>query len=93
MEHVLYSQIMSHLDRNIILVHYQHGFWSGHLCEPQLINTIDNIVWSLKDKTQADPLILDFQKAWLSPTWKSAYETWTLWFSTPTRTVDKNMVN
>ena len=63
MEHVVYSQVMGHLDNNNILVNYQHGFRSGHSCESQLINAIDIIVRSMKDKTQVDLLILDFQKA------------------------------
>ena len=63
MEHVVYSQIMGHLDRNNILVHYQHGFRAGHSCESQLINAIDSIVRSMKEREQIYLLILDFQKA------------------------------
>ena len=63
MEHVVYSQIMGHLDRNNILVHYQHGFRSGHSCGSQLINAIDNIVRSMIEGEQVDLLILDFTKA------------------------------
>ena len=47
-------------------MHYQHGFRSGHSCESQLINTIDNIVRSMKDRNQVDLLILDFPKAFES---------------------------
>ena len=48
MQHVVYSQIMSYLDRNKILVHYQHGFRSGHSCESQLINT--SVLITLSDQ-------------------------------------------
>ena len=38
MEHIIYRQIMGHLDANNILVHYQHGFRQKHSCESQSIN-------------------------------------------------------
>ena len=60
---MVYSQIMKHLDRNNILVHYQHGFRQGHSCESQLICTIDDLIRSMKAKVQIDLLILDFSKA------------------------------
>jgi hypothetical protein len=30
MEHIIFSQVMKHLNDNNIIVHYQHGFRSGH---------------------------------------------------------------
>ena len=43
MEHIIFSQVMKHLNDNNILVHYQHGFRSGHSCETQLLTTIEDI--------------------------------------------------
>ena len=48
----MYSRIMVHLDRNNILVHYQHGDRAVHSCKSQLINEIGNIVPSFKEIMQ-----------------------------------------
>ena len=63
MEHILYSQIMDHLDENSILVKFQHGFRSQHSCESQLIITINDLTKNLDNNTQTDLFILDFAKA------------------------------
>ena len=39
MEHVIYSQIMNHVDRHHILVEFQHGFRSNHSCETSTLAT------------------------------------------------------
>ena len=41
----------------------QHGFRPGHLCETQLINTVEHIARSVNDRNQTDLLILDSSKA------------------------------
>ena len=63
MEHILYSQIMDHLDNNLILVKFQHGFRSQHSCESQLISTINDLAKNMDKNSQTDLFILDFQKA------------------------------
>ena len=73
MKHIVYSQIMNHLDSHNILVEFQHGFCSGHSCETQLLNMVEDMSQCL-DRRQAtdllilrrqatDMLILDFSKA------------------------------
>jgi retron-type reverse transcriptase len=62
MEHIIFSQVTKHLNNNNILVHYQHGFRSGHSCETQLLTTIEDISRTLDMRKQVD-MILDFSKA------------------------------
>jgi hypothetical protein len=63
MEHIIFSQVMKHLNDNNILVHYHHGFRSGHSCETQLLTTIEDISRTLDMGKQVDMMILDFSKA------------------------------
>ena len=63
MEHILFSNMMAHLEHNHILVDYQHGFRSKHSTESQLITTIDDLAKTLNVKGQTDMIILDFSKA------------------------------
>lgn len=63
LEHIIYSQIMNHLDDNSILVKIQHGFRSQHSCESQLISTINDLAKSMNENSQTDLFVLDFQKA------------------------------
>ena len=63
MEHILYSQIMGHLDENSILVKFQHGFRTQHSCESQLIITLNDLTKNMDNNTQTDLFILDFAKA------------------------------
>ena len=63
MEHVIYSQIMNHLDGHHILVEFQHGFRSNHSCETQLLNTVEGLSCQLDRRQTTDLLILDFSKA------------------------------
>jgi hypothetical protein len=62
-EHIIYSQIMDHFDRNSILTDKQHGFRSKHSCESQLILTVNDLARSLNNKSQTDMIIMDFSKA------------------------------
>ena len=62
MEHVLFSQIMKHLDQKNILVKFQHGFRANHSCETQLLNTVKDLSRRLDMRT-TDLLILDFSQA------------------------------
>ena len=63
LEHIIFRQIMNHLDLFHILSTYQHGFRSGHSTETQLIITVDDIAKSMDSRSQIDMLILDFSKA------------------------------
>ena len=63
MEHIIYSQIMNHLDRHNILVEFQHGFRANHSCETQLLNTVEELSRRLDRRKGTDLLILDFSMA------------------------------
>lgn len=63
MEHIIYSQIMNHLDNHNILVEFQHGFRANHSCETQLLNTVEDLSRRLDRRKATDLLILDFSKA------------------------------
>ena len=63
LEHVIFSEIMNHLDANAILTSNQHGFRSKRSTESQLIITLDDLSQSLNEKGHVDVLILDFSKA------------------------------
>lgn len=62
-EHIIYSNIMDHLDSNNIIVEYQHGFRNKHSCETQLIGATEDIAKNIDNGHQTDLLILDFSKA------------------------------
>ena len=63
LEHIIFTNIMKHLQEQNILVHFQHGFRSGHSCESQLVITVDDLAKTIDEKGQSDLLILDFSKA------------------------------
>ena len=63
LEHIIHKNIMEHLELHNAIVHFQHGFRTGHSCESQLIITIEEIMRSLDQKNQIDIAILDFSKA------------------------------
>ena len=63
MEHVICSNMMSHLDTHNILCNQQHGFRKKHSCETQLLSTVHDISHELDQKRQVDVIIMDFQKA------------------------------
>ena len=62
-EHIVYCQILNHLEQHNILTSLQHGFRSGHSCETQLITTTNDIMKAYDKKEQTDLVILDFSKA------------------------------
>ena len=62
MEHIVYSNILNHLQRHNIFCEEQHGFRSGRSCETQLLNIIDDHAKHLDDRKQTDVILLDFSK-------------------------------
>ena len=62
MEHVIYCQIMNHLDSHHIQVEFQHGFRSNHSHETQLLNIEEDLSRRLDTRQTTDLLILDFSK-------------------------------
>ena len=62
-EHIIYSQIINHLDSNGILTDRQFGFRKRRSCETQLLITVQDLAQGLRDKQQIDAAILNFSKA------------------------------
>ena len=63
MEHIICSNLMSHLDRHKILTDFQFGFRKKRSCESQLLITINELAKSLDTGRQIDCILLDFSKA------------------------------
>jgi hypothetical protein len=63
LEHIIHSQTMNFLDKHKLLNTYQHGFRQRHSCETQLIQTLQDLTFSLDKRIQTDAIILDFSKA------------------------------
>ncbi|MCG8078128.1 MAG: reverse transcriptase family protein, partial [Candidatus Thiodiazotropha taylori] len=62
-EHILHSQIMTHLDSHRILTDQQHGFRKRRSTESQLILTLHDLAKGLDEGEQIDAILLDFSKA------------------------------
>ena len=62
-EHIIVSETMSHLERQDILVDYQHGFRRRRSCESQLLITAHDLASILNKRSQVDVAVLDFAKA------------------------------
>ena len=54
---------MDHLERQNILVDYQHGFRRRRSCESQLLITSHDLASILNRRSQVDVAVLDFAKA------------------------------
>ena len=63
MEHIIYRNIMNHLEDNDILFANQLGFQKNNSCESQLILTVEDLAVNLDHGDQIDMIILDFSKA------------------------------
>ena len=50
LEHVIYSHLMEHLQRNNILTNLNHGFRKGYSCESQLAITVNDLLKSNDNK-------------------------------------------
>ena len=63
LEHILYHQMMDHINTNSILIDQQFGFRSGHSCETRLISVVEDIHFAMDHSHQVDVIFIDFQKA------------------------------
>ena len=61
------SNIMSHLDHHKLLSDWQHAFRKSHSCETHLATVIDDWAKILDNQGQVDTFILDFEKAFDTP--------------------------
>ena len=63
LEHIIYSHVMGHLERNNILSTNQFGFRQKRSADLQLLLTVHDLASSLNDNAQTDCILLDFSKA------------------------------
>ena len=63
MEHIIYSEIMTHLETHNILSDMQFGFRKRRSAELQLLQTIHDLAFDLNRKSQTDVILFDFSKA------------------------------
>ena len=63
LEHIVYSNVMTHLAQLNILTDVQHGFRKRRGCETQLTLVINDLAKALNNTEQVDTILLDFSKA------------------------------
>ena len=63
MEHIIASNLSTHLNKHNILYELQHGFRQKRSCETQLIQLVEDLVRQLSLGKQTDLILLDFSKA------------------------------
>ena len=63
LEHVIHSNVITHLETQGLLSDTQHGFRKKRSCETQLLQTIDTLAKAINNKDQLDSILLDFSKA------------------------------
>ena len=68
MDHIVHSHLMNFLESNKILSDYQHGLWKKRSCETQLFITVHDLAAGLDRHQQIDAILLDFSKAFDTPT-------------------------
>lgn len=63
LEHIIYSNMVNHLESNTFFSKSQHGFRAGLSCTTQLTEFLHDLSLSLDKNVRVDCLLLDFQKA------------------------------
>ncbi|MDD9361494.1 MAG: reverse transcriptase family protein, partial [Anaplasma sp.] len=63
LEHIISSQIMTHLTINQLLFINQHGFLRGRSCETQLFELLNDLHHSVHLSRHTDAIFIDFAKA------------------------------
>ena len=63
LEHIIYSHIIAHLNKEGLITDNQHGFRHGHSCETQLAIFVHDIQSVLDKSREIDAVFLDFAKA------------------------------
>ena len=63
MEHIIASNLSTHLNKHNILYELQHGFQEKRSCETQLIQLVEDLGRQLSLGKQTDLILLDFSKA------------------------------
>ena len=63
LEHIITTNIVSHMDKYNLLYDLQHGFRSKRSCETQLVTLIEDLMRNCTAGSQTDLVLLDFSKA------------------------------
>ena len=63
LEHIIYSNIIKHLNKHNAITEVQHGFREKRSCESQLLITVNDFAKALNNGDQMDTILLDFSKA------------------------------
>ena len=63
MEHIIASNLSTHLNKHNILYELQHGFREKRSCETQMIQLVEDLGRQLSLGKQTDLILLDFSKA------------------------------
>ena len=63
LEHIIHSNVITHLNAHNIISDTQYGFRKRRSAELQLIHTIHDFAYNLNERKQTDAILLDFCKA------------------------------
>ena len=63
LEHIVTTNVVSHMDQYNLLYDLQHGFRSKRSCETQLVTLIEDLMRNSLAGSQTDLFLLDFSKA------------------------------
>ena len=63
LEHIVATNVVSHMDKHKLLYDLQHGFHSKRSCETQLVTLIEDLMRNCSAGSQTDLVLLDFSKA------------------------------
>ena len=62
LEHIVATNVVSHIDKNNLLYDLQHGFRSKRSCETQLVTLIEDLMRNCTAGSQTNLVLLDFSK-------------------------------
>ena len=63
LEHIVTTNIVSHIDKYSLLYDLQHSFCSKRSCETQLVTLMEDLMRNSIAGNQTDIILLDFSKA------------------------------
>ena len=63
LQHIIHSNVMSHLNAHNIISDNQYGFCKRRSAELQLTRTVHDFAYTLNERKQTDAILLDFYKA------------------------------
>ena len=63
LEHIVSTNLVTHLDKHNILYDLQHGLRAKRSCETQLVMLVEDLARGCTDGKQTDLILLDFSKA------------------------------